>query len=125
LSNIPYSPAPGRLEIETDLKLSSITTNQQEDVTTVFTIKNIGGQDINIQALGVGVRLGVDWTGAGFDYPGVSNINLQPNQPYTYHGTRSFSFGGSYFAEPVVKIRGNWGSIPNFSRIYFNVINSK
>jgi hypothetical protein len=49
------------------------------------------------------------------------NITLEPGEEYEYQESKRLSVG-DYFAEPVVKINGEWGGeIRNANRVYFTV----
>lgn len=69
------------------------------------------------------MRLGNDWGGEQFDFYSFRNITLNPNQEYFYISDRSFHKVGNYFAEPVVKIAGQWGGVAQANRVYFTVGN--
>jgi hypothetical protein len=118
-------PSPGVLQLSQGLSLSTTAPTPGQSVTASFKVKNVGGMAMTLQNLSAGARLGADWNGTNVDFPAATNITLQPNQEISYQQSRSFDAGGSYFAEPVVQINGQWGGIPlsngGFSRVNFSI----
>ncbi|MFN8484289.1 MAG: PA14 domain-containing protein [Anaerolineae bacterium] len=102
------------------LHLSSTNPQPNQTVTARFKVRNTGTQRITIQGLAAGARRGTDWSGEQVDFPHVS-LSLDPNQEYLYEQQRSFSSPGSYFAEPVLNLDGNWGGIDGATRVSFTV----
>jgi hypothetical protein len=117
----PTPPEPGRLRVITALSMPTTSLFVGESITVSFTVKNVGGSAIHLEKLTAAVRRGSDWNGAQADFPHVLDITLQPNEEYVYQQSRNFETAGDYFAEPVVKMNGQWGSIANANRVSFTV----
>jgi surface antigen len=118
---VSSGPQPGRLQVVRALALSMTTPRAGEGVRAQFAVRNVGGRALTIEQLAAGARRGTDWNGEWADFPSVFNISLQPGQEYTYDQARSFQQGGGYFAEPVVKLNGQWGGIGGANRVGFAV----
>lgn len=112
----------GRLQVVQGLQLNSTTINIGDMATAKFTVRNIGQETLFIDQLVAGGRKGIDWNGDWADFPSVYSINLTPGQEYAYNQNRDFAINGDYFAEPVVKLNGNWGGIEGANRINFIVV---
>jgi hypothetical protein len=113
---------PGRLRVIKALSMPTTSPFVGGSVTASFTVKNVGGSTLYLEELTAGARRGRAWNGEWADFPHVFNITLQPNEEeYVYEQSRSFDTAGNYFAEPVVKINGQWGGIENANRVPFTV----
>lgn len=146
-SNVPFGPAVGDLEVEdaslqllpklpklqnADLQLFPNIPEVGQDISTKYTVKNVGGQPLTIDRLIVGVSYDVcdgDWTKRkdkpGYGYSAIMNVHLNPGETYTYTMTRSFPLPGVYYAEPEVEIGGHWGGIKNFIYKCFTVTDGR
>jgi hypothetical protein len=102
---------PGRLRVIEALHMPNTKLPVGERVTALFTVKNVGGSALHLEKLTAAGRHGSDWKGERADFPHVLNITLQTIEEYSYQQSRSFEMAGAYFAEPVVKINGQWGGI--------------
>jgi|GEM_PF-3862470 len=114
--------AAGKLTVSAALNLSNLQPTNLEQVQAAFTLQNTGSRALAIEQLTAGGRKGTDWNGEWADFPSVFNITLQPGQSYHYKQSRAFAAEGGYFAEPVVKINGNWGGIGGANRVTFTVM---
>lgn len=124
-SDLNSSPTAVRLEVVERLKLSKVSLSTGEYIEATFTIINTGETSVLIQGINAGVRFGSeDWSGLNFDFPTSVNIRLAPGDTYTYMKLRNFTREGSYFAEPVIRLNGQWGGITNSNRVYFKVVAS-
>lgn len=113
---------PGiKLVVTAPLWLSTISPRVGEWVKCDYWCRNDGAQTITLEQLTAGSRRGTDWGGANTDWPSDYAITLAPGQSRFYTHYRQFDTPGTHFAEPVVKIGGQWGGIEDGSRVWFTV----
>ncbi|MGQ9555968.1 MAG: peptidoglycan DD-metalloendopeptidase family protein [Anaerolineae bacterium] len=121
VSSVRVQLRGGALQVVRALTLSTTNPAVGEYVLASFTVRNVGRQSLVVEQLTSGGRRGADWNGEWADFPSVHNLVLAAGQEYHYQQTRSFNTEGHYFAEPVVKISGNWGGISGANRVQFTV----
>jgi hypothetical protein len=108
------SPAPGKLSLVGPLDLSPSEVACGQAMQATYTVTNTGGQPLTVPWLLVGAR---DPANANVDFPGVSNVTLQPGQQYTYRQSRAFAVAGGYTAWPAAYLDGDWRELaPEHSR---------
>jgi hypothetical protein len=117
----PVPPELGRLRVIKALSMPTTSLFVGQNVTVSFTVKNVGGSTLHLEELAAAVRRGSDWNGEEADFPPDTKITLEPEEEHVYNQSRSFDTAGDYFAEPVVKMNGQWGGIENANRVYFTV----
>ncbi len=103
LSTSPYSDT---LKVVSPIIISNENDNTQVTsiVSVTFTVKNVGGNPITIQALLAGARLGENWeSSARNDFPAVTNVHLPPGEKYVYNQKGSFGKAGDYIVEPLIR----------------------
>ncbi len=105
-------PPPAKLVLVQDLSVSTNSPAVKQEVVGSYKVKNVGGQAITLDYLGIQGRLNGDLNGTVSDFAWVQNLTLQPNDEYTYAASRSFDVAGSWRLSPNYKpAGGNWSDV--------------
>src|SRR5438874_11303772 len=89
-----HAQTPGPSSLVTPLALNPASPGVNVSTQATFTVKNTGGQAVTVQVFLVGAR---DPNNANVDFPYIGPVTLQPEQPYTYSASRSFTRTGTYY----------------------------
>ena len=100
--------APGQLALQTPLAIAPVTPTAGQQFMASYTVTNTGGQPLTVPVLFVGAR---DPSGANVDFGYVSNVTLQPGQPYAFQQPHTFDNTGTYSAWPAAYINGVYQAI--------------
>ena len=113
----PPPPSPGRLVLIHDLSLSRSDATVGEEVSASYRVRNIGGQAITLDYLGVQGRLNGDLNGTRGDFHWIENLALEPGEEYGYSSNRSFDIAGRWRLRPNYKPRGgDWSDVHHENR---------
>jgi hypothetical protein len=97
--------SPGQLTLTTALALSPASPAVNQPTEGTFTVRNTGGQTMNVPYLVIGARTP---SNANVDFPVSAPLTLHPGDAFTYRATRSFPASGSYTAWPAYYTGSSW-----------------
>ena len=110
--NVQNAVSQGRLVLIQDLSLSSTSPQVNQNINGNFRVKNIGGQAMTLDYLGIQGRLDGNVNGTARDFNWVQNLTLQPGEEYGYSSDRSFEITGSWTLRPNFKPSGgDWSDV--------------
>ena len=105
-------PTSENLVLIQGLSVSSVNPSVNQDVTGSYRVKNIGGQAITLDYLGIQGRLNGDLNGTASDFFWIENLTLQPGEEYSYASSRSFDTTGMWRLRPNYKPQGSdWSDV--------------
>jgi Domain of unknown function (DUF4091)/Spherulation-specific family 4 len=96
------------LSLTAGLAIAPATPTAGQPFMASYTVTNTGGQPLTVPVLFVGAR---DPSGANADFGYVSNVTLQPGQPYAFQQPHTFDNTGTYSAWPAAYIDGVYQAI--------------
>lgn len=112
VQNAPPLPSPGAIVLTQDLSVSPTTVGVNQSVSASYRYKNVGGQPITLDFIGIQGRLNGDVNGTARDFNWDSNVTLQPGEERTYSSSRSFDIGGNWTLRPnYKKAGGEWDDV--------------
>jgi hypothetical protein len=110
--DVAARPNPGKLVLIQDLSVSTASPTINEDMSGSYRVRNVGGQPITLDYLGIQGRLNGDINGLARDFNWVQNLTLQPGEEYSYSSSRSFDISGNWRLRPNYKAAGgDWSDV--------------